>query len=98
MKKRLLSLGSLRKEIDRIDDSILNLLAKRMRISLKVAKFKKKHNARISQPKREKEVLKRLKKQAKDSKIDVGLVEIIYKSIMKQSKDIQKMCTGKRKR
>lgn len=91
------SLLSLRKEIDLIDDNILNSLAKRMKICLRVAKFKKRNNIMISQPKREKEVLKRLKKQAKSEKIDARLIEVIYKNIMKQSKDIQKMCTGKRK-
>lgn len=98
MKKSALSLGSLRKEIDKIDDIILDSLARRMKISLEVAKFKKKHDLSIMQPKREKEVLKRLKAKAKNKRIDVKLVEAIYKKIMDQSKDIQRACTGKRKR
>ena len=86
------SLLSLRKEIDCVDSNILDLLAKRMKISGKVAKFKKKQGIPINQPKREREVLKQLKKQAKNKKINGKLIESIYTNIMKQSKEIQKKC------
>lgn len=84
------SLLSLRKEIDKIDNSILNLIVKRIKIAKKVAGYKKKNNLKISHPKREKEVLNRLRKEAKKKKINAKLIEIIFKNIISDSKKIQK--------
>ena len=47
----------LRKEIDEIDDELLNLIAKRMNISEKIGEFKKQHNLTVLQMERWKSVL-----------------------------------------
>ncbi len=53
-------LQELRKEIDKIDKKIVNLIDERMKISIKVGETKKKYNAQIFDPKREKEVIIRI--------------------------------------
>ena len=51
-----------RKKIDLIDRKLLSLLNQRLRIALEVGKIKKKMRAKIHDPRREEEVLKRLRK------------------------------------
>ena len=87
MKSTLLSL---RKEIDGIDKRLLNLISKRVKIVKKVARYKRTNQLKIAHPKREKEVLNRLKKDAKKKKINKKLIELIFKNIIKYSKQIQK--------
>ena len=53
-------LKKLREGIDEIDEEILNLLNKRARIVIDVARIKRKENARFYSPEREKEILQRL--------------------------------------
>ncbi|MCZ9892960.1 chorismate mutase [Brachyspira hyodysenteriae] len=47
-------LQELRKDIDRIDKQIVNLIDERMKVSLKVGETKKKYNAPIFGPKKRK--------------------------------------------
>jgi chorismate mutase-like protein len=51
-----------RKKIDLIDRKLLSLLNQRLRIALEVGKIKKKMGAKIHDPRREEEVLERLRK------------------------------------
>jgi len=51
-----------RKKIDLIDRKLLSLLNQRLRIALEVGKIKKKMGAKIYDPRREVEVLERLRK------------------------------------
>lgn len=57
------SLKKRRKEIDLIDQKLLTLLNQRLRTAIKIGKIKKEMGKRIYDPKREKEVLKRLGKK-----------------------------------
>ena len=51
------SLSDLRMQIDEIDDKIIEILAKRMRISKEIAEFKKEHNMPVLQAGRYDEIL-----------------------------------------
>lgn len=53
-------LKDLRGEIDAIDEEILNLLNRRARIVIEVARIKRQENTRFYSPEREKEILQRL--------------------------------------
>lgn len=46
------SLGQLRQQIDRLDDELLELLARRMRVSRDIGRYKKEHNMPVLQPDR----------------------------------------------
>ena len=76
-----------RKQIDEIDDKIIELLNKRADLTKKIGELKKSMNLDIFQPEREKEIVERIKKQSqilKDSHITA-----IWKEIMGACKDIQ---------
>ncbi|MEI0516334.1 chorismate mutase [Brachyspira murdochii] len=82
-------LQELRKEIDRIDKQIVNLIDERMKISVKVGETKKKYNAPIFDPKREKEVIAK-KIELLENKDLSSLITTIYNDIMYASKQLQK--------
>jgi|UniRef100_A0A6C0IW12 monofunctional chorismate mutase len=94
-----------REEIDDIDDQILDLLIKRMSISIKVGKFKKENNITILNSNRENEVLERLvnKNNSIDLtdinrtcvnnviKIDDNFIKNLWINLMDYSKELQKI-------
>jgi len=79
-------LEKFRKEIDKIDDEIVDLLNKRGEIVLKIGKIKKLHNLEIKQPNREFEILGRIQSR---STIYKKSIQAIWKEILKASRKIQ---------
>lgn len=82
-------LKDLRKKIDEIDKDIVRLIDERMKVSVKVGEIKKKNNAPIFDPKREKEVIAS-KINLLENKELSNLITTIYNDIMYTSKQIQK--------
>ncbi|MCL2819259.1 MAG: chorismate mutase [Oscillospiraceae bacterium] len=82
-----MELNELRFEIDKIDDSILKLLDKRMDLSVKVAEFKKKHKLPIHDPKRELEILDKLIKKVKKER--ESAIKTLYMLIFELSRTEQ---------
>lgn len=74
---------TLRKEIDVIDDALLNLLAKRMEIVQKIGEYKQKRGLPALDQKRWDALLTRLTSKAKATGIDPNFVKIIWNSIHK---------------
>jgi len=72
-----LVLQNLRKEIDNIDDELLNLIAKRMSVSEQIGHFKKEHKMTILQIDRWKQVLE----HHIDKGVSLGLTEESVKDI-----------------
>ena len=71
-----------RKEIDLIDQKLLTLLNQRLRHALEMGKIKKEAGKKVYDPKREKEVLERLKLKNKGSLKEKDLKEI-FKTIIR---------------
>jgi len=80
----------LRKEIDGIDDSIIQSLAKRKNLIKEIATIKKKQNKPIIDEEREQQITERLKKIATENDLDENFVISIYKIILKNSREEQK--------
>ena len=76
-----------RHEIDDVDTNIINFLNKRADIVLKIGEIKKKLKVSVYQPKREAEVIKKMKE--KSTILNPSSVEIIWKEIMGACKTIQ---------
>ncbi len=79
-----------RKEVDKIDRTIISLLKKRSQITGKIGKYKMKNSISIYQPKREKEILSKIRKQAKTIGLDQDFAENIIKSIIRYCRSQQK--------
>ncbi len=78
---------NLRKEIDDIDDQIVDLLNERGNAVIKIGSIKKTLNINVSQPHREKEVIDRIKK--KRTVFKNSSIEAIWKEVISASKVIQ---------
>jgi chorismate synthase len=76
--------------IDRVDNEILTLLARRYNLAKMMGEYKKKYNLSIDDIKREKELLLRKCEIARDYGLDVGFVQKIFITLINESKRIQK--------
>lgn len=79
----------LRGQIDEIDNNILDLLAKRMRISREIGTYKKEHNMPVLQSQRYGEIQRMRAEAAKSLGLDVEFVAAIMESIHRESVDVQ---------
>lgn len=78
------SLDKYRKEIDKIDDSIIELLEKRFNLVVEIGQYKKENNLPVFDAKRELVIKQKFTtKQYQDS------LSNIYDTILKESKTIQ---------
>lgn len=78
-----------RKEIDKIDDDMIELLAKRKDLIKKIALIKKGLNKSVIDEEREQEIMERLKKISKEKGLDENFISSIYEIIVKNSRDEQ---------
>jgi len=79
----------IRRHIDRIDTVLITALAERMSLMPDVAEYKKKNDIPIFDEKREVEIMKNLKRIAKEQGLDESFVEEIFLSVFNESKRIQ---------
>ena len=80
-------LQTLRKEIDEIDDELLNLIAKRMNVSEKIGDFKKQHKVAVLQMDRWKQVLEHHINKGVSLGLNDESVKEIFEIIHKDSID-----------
>ncbi len=85
-----MNLKEIRKQLDKLDNELIKILAKRTSLIPEVAKYKKENNIPRYQPEREKEIINKKIKLAKKYKINSELIEKIFKLIIKDSHRIQK--------
>lgn len=78
-------LSELRRQIDQLDDELLELLAKRMRISREIGTFKKEHNMTVVQTDRYDEILSKRISQAAKMDISTDFMRIILEAIHEES-------------
>ncbi len=83
-----LNLPSLRHEIDRLDNTILQALQKRLEVARLVIKFKREQNVNLNVPSREQQILDSLKGRER-SLLSAEVIEDVYKTIFRESKRLQ---------
>lgn len=79
------NLTALRRQIDELDDSLLELLAKRMRVSNEIGVYKKEHNMPILQEQRYDEILKTRIAQAEKMDMDGEFMKSVLVAIHEES-------------
>ena len=79
------SLSSLRNQIDEIDDEILEIIAKRMRVSREIAEYKKEHEMQVLQAGRYDEILTKRSKEGKEMGLDEEFVKTVFEAIHSES-------------
>lgn len=83
-------LKTLRSQIDLIDDQIMDMMGKRMKIVDNIGGLKKKNNVAILQVKRWNQILERMIQLGKEYNLSEEFVLKIYKAIHQESIDHQK--------
>lgn len=84
----------IRKQIDKIDDEILNRLSERLRLAIKISRFKSK----IRDDSREKEIILRVRKKANELwPLRPEFSVQIFRLIIEESRSIQEKPPIKRK-
>lgn len=79
------SLASLRKQIDEIDNELIDLLARRMGISREIGMYKKEHGLTVVQTKRYSEILDKRAAQGALKGIESDCIKKIFESIHEES-------------
>lgn len=85
-----MSLNKFRNQIDKIDNNIIILLKKRLDIVKKVGEYKHKHNLKIVDKTREKELLVAKKVIAKKLNVNEKYIDDLFKRIIKESYKVEK--------
>jgi chorismate mutase len=74
-----------RKLLDKIDNEIVSLLAKRLEVAKKIGEYKFKHGIEIFQPNREEVIKERLAKFSAEHDIDSHFLSTIWNYLMSES-------------
>ena len=80
----------IRNHIDGIDDQILTLLEKRVKLAKRIALVKRKRGIPIRDEQREKELLKRVASQAESLGLNPELTRRIFREIIELALDVQR--------
>lgn len=84
------TLTSLRTKIDKIDASLVKLLARRQRLSQQIGAYKNQHGKSIINPRREKQILAQQQQLCVQYQLNVTYVERIFKTIIAYSRRLQR--------
>ena len=79
------SLGLLRKQIDRLDDELLELLAKRMRVARDIGRYKKEHNMPVLQPGRYNDLMQKRVDAAVQLDLNADFIKNVLASIHEET-------------
>lgn len=80
-----MDLEMLRKKVDETDEQMLKALAKRMRLVLQIAEYKKEKGLPLRHGEREEQLLEQRKQLAKKLGLDEDFAERLCKAIIKES-------------
>ncbi len=83
------NLSELRKQIDEMDDQLLEVLAKRMRISNEIGVYKKEHNMPVLQTPRYDEILNKRIAMAKQLGMSEEFMKVVLEAIHEESVRVQ---------
>ena len=82
-----MDLQEIRRNIDRIDQELVDLFCRRMELAAQVAAYKKENNMAIFVPEREQQILDAIAEQAGPEM--AAYVRKLYASLLELSKDYQ---------
>lgn len=85
-----MKLKLLRRKIDKIDETILDLLSRRLSLVKKASQLKKQKSLPVEDKNREKQILERLKQKSLQLDLPFGFISKIFREIMRESKRVQK--------
>ena len=82
-------LDAIRTGIDKVDNEFVRLLAERREWVIKLAKIKREFNIPIYDRQREQALIDRVKKWGTEHKLNEEFVEVVFRLIVMNSKEVQ---------
>ena len=79
------AISALRKQIDEIDNEIMEMLSKRMRVCREIGQYKKEHNLTVLQTSRYNEILGKRGAQGVLCGMNADFVKTVYEAIHEES-------------
>lgn len=89
-KRTLKSLKVLRQKIDRVDATIIRMLAERRKLSRAAGRLKARAKMVVKDPKRERDMLKHYRAESKRHRLDPLFVHQLFRHIIRYSRRVQK--------
>lgn len=89
-----MTLDAVRNEIREIDERIIDLIAQRQRLAVRIARIKQEEGLSIHDPAQRKAVLDRVFAYAVESRIDPVAVRSIFEFLVEMSEERQRECSG----
>lgn len=86
----LKTLKTLRKKIDRVDATIIRMLAERRKLAREVGRLKARAKMVVKDPARERAILKHYRAESKRHKLDPLFVHQLFRHIIRYSRKVQK--------
>lgn len=80
----------LRKEIDQLDQRLVQILAQRKKIVLRIAAEKKRNSLSVYQPQREIEIHQNTQKVAQQLNLNPQFIKNLFNLILKEMRKVQK--------
>jgi chorismate mutase len=90
-----MELADHRREIEEIDEKIISLIDQRIDVSKKIFEVKRSERKPISDPEREKQVLRRAVDLATERSLDAGAIRDIFEILIRMSIQKQHELQGK---
>jgi chorismate mutase / prephenate dehydrogenase len=90
------TLESLREQIDRLDQQLVEVLAQRQRVVQRVAEVKQQHNLATFHPARDENLISARRAQAAQAGLDPEYVEDLFRTVMRHSRVGQLHTLGRR--
>ncbi len=90
-----MELADHRREIEEIDEKIISLIDQRIDVSKKIFEVKRSKKKPISDPEREKQVLRRAVDLATERSLDAGAIRDIFEILIRMSIQKQHELQGK---
>lgn len=78
-------INQLRKQIDELDNDLMDLLAKRMRVCREIGQYKKEHNMTVFQATRYSEILEKRGSQSSQLLMDPEFIARVFESVHEES-------------
>ncbi len=83
--------GRVRHEIDFLDDMLMLLLSQRQELVRDIGRWKKKHNQRIPDPKRERQIMRKRLSLGEEANLDDAFIQELFNAIFKHARRIQRI-------
>lgn len=87
-----MDIDSIRKQIDQLDDQLLELFNRRADLALQIGKIKKVQKLAVYDPSREKRIFTRIQ-QANKGPLDNGAIVRLFERVIDESRSLERILT-----